>query len=58
MVIEHNLDFIANADWLIDVGPEGGGGGGKILFSGPKLDILDNKESHTAMALKEFLEKK
>lgn len=58
LVIEHNLDFVACADWIIDIWPEWGSGGGSLLFSGPREGILDVKGSHTAEALKEFLKKK
>jgi len=53
LVIEHNLDVIANADWIIDLGPEGGDSGGKILFEGNLTDLLKFRgTSHTAEALK------
>jgi excinuclease ABC subunit A len=56
VVIEHNLDIIADADWIIDLGPEGGSGGGKIVAQGtPTMLVKDTKVSHTAKALKEFL---
>jgi excinuclease ABC subunit A len=55
IVIEHNLDVIAEADWLIDMGPEGGKDGGKIVARGMPLDIAkDRKTSHTARALATF----
>ena len=54
LVIEHNLDVIKEADWVIDLGPEGGEAGGEVLFSGPPEALL-NEETHTARALKEFL---
>src|SRR5688572_21866467 len=55
LVIEHNLDVIKVADHIIDLGPEGGGGGGKILFEGLPEDLLKVKESYTAQFLKEEL---
>jgi excinuclease ABC subunit A len=51
LVIEHNLDVIKNSDWIIDLGPEGGDHGGKIIFSGTLGDLKKNKESYTAQAL-------
>jgi excinuclease ABC subunit A len=55
LVIEHNLDVIKVADHIIDIGPEGGDGGGKILFEGTPEELLEVKESHTARFLKEEL---
>jgi excinuclease ABC subunit A len=52
LVIEHNMDVIKVADHIIDIGPEGGDGGGMILFEGTPEDLVKNKESHTAMFLK------
>jgi len=54
LVIEHNLDVIAEADWIVDLGPEGGDGGGRIVFQGPPEKAGGGK-SHTARALAEFL---
>jgi excinuclease UvrABC ATPase subunit len=51
IVIEHNLDVIRNADWIIDVGPEGGSRGGQILFEGTPGNLRDCKESITAKYL-------
>ncbi len=51
IVIEHNLDVIRRADWIIDVGPEGGSKGGRILFEGTPTDLKDCKESITAKYL-------
>jgi excinuclease ABC subunit A len=51
LVIEHNLDVIKVADQLIDLGPEGGDGGGRILFSGPPEELVKNRESFTAKFL-------
>ena len=51
VVIEHNLDVIEAADWIIDLGPEGGAAGGEVLFAGTAGDILKCKQSRTAAAL-------
>lgn len=53
LIIEHNLDVIKCADWIIDMGPEGGKNGGKVLFSGTPENLIKNKESETARFLKE-----
>ena len=55
VVIEHNLDVIKTSDWIIDLGPEGGNKGGKIIFSGKTDDILDKNESLTGQYLKKYL---
>jgi excinuclease ABC subunit A len=52
IVIEHNLDVIKSADWIIDMGPEGGSGGGKVVAQGTPLDIAAVKASHTGRFLK------
>ena len=57
VVIEHNLDVIKTADWIVDLGPEGGGGGGRILVSGPPEIVAKHKTSHTGRFLKPLLEK-
>ena len=57
LVIEHNLDIIKMADWIIDMGPEGGKNGGKIIAEGTPEDISRNPDSHTAYYLKEELSK-
>ncbi|WP_158883645.1 excinuclease ABC subunit UvrA [Rhodanobacter sp. L36] len=51
VVIEHNLDVIKTADWIVDLGPEGGGGGGRILVAGTPEDVAATKESHTGRFL-------
>lgn len=56
IVIEHNLEVIKTADWIIDLGPEGGDGGGQIVAIGTPEDIINSKESHTARFLKPYLE--
>lgn len=53
LVIEHNLEIIKRADHIIDLGPDGGKGGGKIIFEGTPETLLKEKESHTARALRE-----
>lgn len=58
LVIEHNMDIIKIADHIIDMGPEGGDGGGKILFEGTPEQLIKNKESFTAQFLKEELKRK
>ncbi len=55
VVIEHNLDVIKTADWLIDMGPEGGAGGGTVVGVGTPEDIADNPDSHTGRYLKRLL---
>ncbi len=57
VVIEHNLDVIKTADWIIDLGPEGGSGGGTILVAGTPEVVAENTESHTARFLKPLLAK-
>ena len=58
VVIEHNLDVIKTADWIIDLGPEGGNGGGRILASGTPKIIGNTTNSHTGQFLKPLLAKK
>jgi len=57
LVIEHNLDVIAAADWLIDLGPEGGDAGGEIVAVGPPEDVVRVKKSYTGQFLKPVLER-
>jgi len=52
IAIEHNTDVIRCADWLIDLGPEGGDGGGQLVFSGPPADAVQVADSHTGFFLK------
>lgn len=54
LVIEHNLDVIRAADWLIDLGPEGGDAGGLVLGVGTPQDLMDNPKSHTGAALRDY----
>ena len=55
IVIEHNLDVIKCADWIIDLGPEGGDGGGTIVAAGTPQELADNPESHTGRCLQPLL---
>ncbi|MGA8613108.1 MAG: ATP-binding cassette domain-containing protein, partial [Xanthobacteraceae bacterium] len=55
VVIEHNLEVIKTADWIIDLGPEGGDGGGEIVAAGPPEDIVREKRSYTGQFLKPVL---
>lgn len=54
LVIEHNLDVIQAADWLIDIGPEGGDGGGQIVATGTPDEFMSGKQGHTALALQNY----
>ena len=56
VVIEHNLDVIKTADWIVDLGPEGGSGGGQIIASGTPEQVAEVKGSHTGRFLKKLLE--
>ena len=53
IVIEHNMDVVKSADWVIDIGPEGGDGGGDLVFEGVPEDLLKQKKSYTGKFLKE-----
>ena len=55
LVVEHNLDVVKRADWVIDLGPEGGGGGGRIVAEGPPEKVAKAKGSHTGVALAPML---
>ena len=58
VLIEHNLDVIAEADWIVDLGPEGGAAGGRVVFQGPpesSAAVSLRGDSHTCSALAEFL---
>ncbi|MBZ5522084.1 MAG: excinuclease ABC subunit UvrA [Acidobacteriia bacterium] len=55
IIIEHNLDVIRNADWIIDLGPEGGEEGGRLVAQGTPDQVSKNKRSHTGQALAEYL---
>jgi len=58
VVIEHNLDVIKTADWIIDLGPEGGDGGGRIVAQGPPEEVVGNHSSYTAGFLAKKLREK
>ena len=61
IIIEHNLDVIKQADWIIDIGPEGGKNGGKVVFQGTPKDMITTSLSLTAKSIREtteLLEKK
>ncbi len=55
VVIEHNLDVIKTADWVVDLGPEGGSGGGMIIAEGTPEQVAKNKKSHTGVYIKQHL---
>jgi excinuclease ABC subunit A len=55
VVIEHNLDVIKTADWLLDMGPEGGAGGGRLLVAGTPEDVAACEGSHTGRFLRGML---
>ncbi len=55
IIVEHNMEVIKSADWIIDLGPDGGKGGGELIFEGRPEDLIKVKRSHTARYLKEKL---
>jgi excinuclease ABC subunit A len=55
IVIEHNMHVVKTADWIVDLGPEGGAGGGKILVTGTPEEVMATKNSHTGQHLKSLL---
>ena len=55
MIIEHNLDVIKTADWIVDLGPEGGDGGGRIIASGSPEEVAKVKGSYTGQYLKNII---
>jgi excinuclease ABC subunit A len=55
ITIEHNLDVIKSADWIVDLGPDGGSGGGRIVASGTPEQVAKATESHTATFLADIL---
>lgn len=57
VVIEHNLDVVKTADWLIDLGPEGGAGGGQIIATGTPEQVAANPVSHTGRYLQPLLQR-
>jgi len=58
VVIEHNLDVIKTADWIVDLGPEGGDGGGTLVAIGTPEDVAANKDSYTGNFLAPLLKKR
>jgi excinuclease ABC subunit A len=58
VVIEHNLEVIKTADWVIDLGPEGGDGGGEIVAAGTPEDVVKVKRSYTGQFLKPVLDRR
>ncbi|ODT69717.1 MAG: excinuclease ABC subunit A [Pelagibacterium sp. SCN 63-23] len=58
IVIEHNLEVIKTADWIIDLGPEGGDGGGEIVAIGTPEEVAENARSHTGFYLKEVMDRR
>jgi len=57
-VIEHNLDVVKTADHIIDIGPEGGDGGGQVVATGTPEEVAEVAQSHTGRYLKEMLKPK
>ena len=55
LVIEHNLDVIKQADWIVDLGPEGGEDGGEVIATGTPEDVAEVEESHTGQYLRQVL---
>ena len=55
VVIEHNLDVIKTADYIIDIGPEGGEGGGRVIAKGTPEEVAKNKKSYTGQFVKKYL---
>lgn len=55
MIIEHNLDVIKTADWIVDLGPEGGDGGGTIIATGTPEDVVETEISYTGKYLENYL---
>ena len=55
IVIEHNLELVAEADWVIDLGPEGGEAGGRVIAEGTPEEIAHNRHSHTGRFLRKLL---
>ena len=55
LVIEHNLDVIKHADWIIDLGPEGGDAGGEVIATGTPEQVAEVEESYTGQYLRELL---
>ena len=58
MVIEHNLDLVKSSDYILDIGPEGGVGGGNLVAKGTPEEVAEVEGSHTAKYLKKMLNKR
>jgi excinuclease ABC subunit A len=58
LVIEHNLDVIKTADWIVDLGPEGGAGGGLVVAAGTPEEVVKVKASYTGAFLKQMLKRR
>jgi len=58
LVIEHNMDVVKTADWVIDLGPDGGDAGGQVVATGPPTEVAKNLKSHTGRFLKAYLKKR
>ena len=58
LLIEHHLDLIKNADWLIDLGPGAGNAGGRLIAEGPPETLISNRKSHTGKYLQTVLQKR
>ncbi len=58
LVIEHNMDVVKTADWVIDLGPDGGDAGGQVVVAGPPEEVADHRQSHTGRFLKAYLAKR
>ena len=56
IVIEHNLDVIKSSDWIVDLGPDGGTGGGRVIASGTPEKVAKSNDSYTATFLREVLD--
>ena len=54
LTIEHNLDIVQEADWVVDLGPEGGAGGGRLVACGPPSQVARSETSHTGRVLREL----
>jgi excinuclease ABC subunit A len=57
LVVEHQIDVIASSDWLIDLGPEGGDAGGRIVAQGRPEDVANVEQSHTGRALRDYFQR-
>ncbi len=58
LVVEHNLDVIAQSDWVIDLGPEAGPEGGRIVVAGPPSAVMAQRASHTGVELASFMKQR